>query len=152
MLVYRKSGVSLIFKFMIELTSAIILLVTSLYGGPADIAIAQEVTNDTKSENPVTLENYVREYFRETPILAEVARCESTFRQMDQKTGEALRGKVNKSDIGLMQVNEYYHGEKASELGFDLETVNGNLDYAKYLYDKEGTTPWNASKKCWGNK
>jgi hypothetical protein len=142
---------------MIEVTSAIIFLVTSLYGGGASVAVAQDVINSnstqnkTAVENPVTLEDYVRAYFKETPVLAEIARCESTFRQVD-KDGQVLRGKVNKSDLGLMQVNEYYHGEKADDLGFDLTTVNGNLAYGKYLYDKEGTTPWNSSKKCWGNK
>jgi len=141
---------------MIELTSAIILLVTSLYGS-ANVAVAQEVTgsvntqSDTAIEKPITLESYVREYFKETPILAEIAKCESRFRQVG-KDGQVLRGESNKSDLGLLQVNEYYHGGKALDLGFDLTTVNGNLAYAKYLYDKEGTKPWNASKKCWGSK
>lgn len=138
---------------MIELTSAVIFLVSSLYG-PATVAVAQDVddSNNTQSqaavENPMTLKDYVKAYFAETPILAEIARCESSFRQVD-KAGNLLRGEVNKSDVGLMQVNEHYHGEKALDLGFDLTTVNGNLAYAKYLYDKEGTKPWNASKKCW---
>jgi len=142
---------------MIELTSAIIFLVTSLYGGGTSVAVAQDIidsdSNQSKMaiEKPITLESYVREYFKETPILAEVARCESRFRQFN-KDGSVLRGEANKSDLGLMQVNEYYHGEKAEDLGFDLTTVNGNLAYGKYLYDKEGTAPWSASKKCWGTK
>ena len=41
MIVYRKSGVSLIFKFMIELTSAIALLISSLYAPVS--AVAQDV-------------------------------------------------------------------------------------------------------------
>jgi len=139
---------------MIELTTAIVFLATSLYGGGTNIAIAQDVTNSTNTQSgkaivqPITLESYVRAYFAETPILAEIARCESTFRQLD-KDGQVLRGKVNKSDLGLLQVNEYYHGEKAEDLGFDLKSVDGNLAYAKYLYDKEGTKPWSASAKCW---
>jgi len=138
---------------MIEITTAVILLVSSLYG-PANVAVAQDIGNslNTQSnkaiEKPITLEAYVREYFSETPILAEVARCESSFRQVGED-GLVLRGKVNKSDLGLMQVNEYYHEKKASELGYDLESVDGNLAYAKYLYDKEGTQPWKASSKCW---
>lgn len=141
---------------MIELTSAIVLLVSSIYG-PANIAVAQDVSDNINTQyqepitKPITLEKYVREYFAETPILAEVARCESTFRQVG-KDGQPLRGIVNKSDVGLMQVNEYYHGQKAEDLGYDLTTVNGNLAYAKYLYDKEGLAPWSASAKCWKGK
>lgn len=142
---------------MIELTTAVFFLVSSLYGGGTGIAVAQDLSNsestqsDTAIAMPITLESYVREYFIETPILAEIAKCESRFRQVG-KDGEVLRGEVNNSDLGLLQVNEYYHGEKAQDLGFDLTTVNGNLAYAKYLYDKEGTQPWSASKKCWSKK
>ena len=141
---------------MIELTSAIVLLVSSLYG-PATVAVAQDVGNSDNNQakvaidNPVTLEDYVRGYFAETPILAEIARCESRFRQVNND-GTVLHGIVNKSDVGIMQVNEYYHGAKAKDLGFDLETVNGNLAYAKYLYDKEGGAPWSASASCWKGK
>jgi hypothetical protein len=138
---------------MIEITTAVILLVSSIYGS-ANIAVAQEIGNSANTQGinaitkPITLESYVREYFAETPILVEIAKCESRFRQFG-KDGNVLRGEVNKSDLGLLQVNKYYHGERAEDLGFDLMTVDGNLAYAKYLYDKEGTTPWNASKKCW---
>ena len=142
---------------MIEITSAIIFLVSSLYGGTANVAVAQDLDNTSSTqsktpvERPITLESYVRAYFVETPVLAEIARCESTFRQVG-KDGKVLRGVSNNSDLGLLQVNEYYHGEKALDLGFDLSTVNGNLAYGKYLYDKEGTKPWSASEKCWGTK
>jgi hypothetical protein len=136
---------------MIEITTAIIFLVSSMYG-PANMAIAQDIPSNEQDKvvvsNPITLESYVRAYFAETPVLAEIAKCESRFRQVD-KDGQVLRGEVNKSDLGLMQVNEYYHGQKADDLGFDLTTVNGNLAYAEYLYGKEGTKPWSASEKCW---
>ena len=138
---------------MIELTTAVIFLVSSIYGGTT-VAVAQDMANNDNTQSqkaidyPETLEAYVRNYFAETPILAEIARCESGFRQVDQ-TGQTLRGEVNKSDLGLFQVNKYYHGQKASDLGFNLNTVNGNLAFAKYLYGQEGTKPWSASAKCW---
>lgn len=135
---------------MLELTSAVVLLVSSLYG-PAS-AVAQDVktspSTQTKVESPVTLEQYVQNYFAETPILAKISKCESGYRQFDSH-GQILRGEVNKDDVGLMQINEFYQGDKAKKLGLDLETVQGNLAYAKHLFDTEGTTPWSASQKCW---
>ena len=95
-----------------------------------------------------TVEQYVREYFKETPILAEIAKCESRFRQFDE-TGHLLRGEVVSQDIGIMQINEYFHAKTALKLGIDLKTMEGNLAYAQYLYDKEGATPWKPSQKCW---
>ena len=100
---------------------------------------------------PITIETYVRNYFSDTPILAEVARCESAFRQFDSK-GNPIRGIENASDVGMMQINEYYHGERAEKLGHDLDTLEGNLAFAKFLYKKQGTAPWSASRPCWGNK
>ena len=48
-----------------------------------------------------------------------------------------------------MQINRYYHEEKANELGYNLEVIEGNMAYAKYLYEKEGSKPWLSSSKCW---
>ncbi len=98
-----------------------------------------------------TVEEYVREYYAEDPVLISIARCESKFRQYDEN-GQVLRGVEVPDDIGLMQINEHFHGETAKGLGFDIRTIDGNLAYAKYLYEKQGTAPWTASKACWGAK
>jgi hypothetical protein len=103
-------------------------------------------------EAPTTgpeVEVYVREYFADVPVLAEIARCESTFRHHDARTGSILRGRVNGNDIGVMQINTTYHHDTARRLGYDIETIEGNLDYARYLYEREGTRPWNSSRACW---
>ncbi len=101
------------------------------------------------ADQPITLEDHVREVFKDTPILAEVARCESEFRQFGTD-GKIIRGEVNKHDIGVMQINEGYHKEQAEKLGYDLYTLDGNIAYAKALYADQGTQPWKASKPCWG--
>ncbi len=95
-----------------------------------------------------TVEEYVRTYFADEPIMIEVARCESQFTQFD-KDGSIHRGVVNNDDLGVMQVNEHYHGTTAKKLGLDLYTIQGNVAYAKYLYEKEGTQPWISSSPCW---
>lgn len=94
------------------------------------------------------VEEYVRAYFIDIPIMAEIAGCESRFRHFNEE-GSILRGDINRYDIGVMQINELYHGEKANELGNDLYTLDGNLTHARYLYEKSGTAPWNASEECW---
>lgn len=104
-----------------------------------DTAIMEEV-HDTEA--------LVRAYFKDVPIMAQVARCESTFRHT-LEDGSILRGRVNQSDIGVMQINTHYHGAKAKELGIDLYSLEGNLMYARYLYENKGTQPWSASAPCW---
>jgi len=97
----------------------------------------------------LTTEAQVKAYFEETPILAEIAFCESRLRQFDEN-GNVLRGVQNSQDVGVMQINEKYHLETAQKLGLNLYTLEGNMAYGKYLYDTQGTKPWNYSSHCWG--
>jgi hypothetical protein len=114
-------------------------------------ASTQPVPQEAFGPKSQSVEEYVREYFADTPVLIEIARCESHFRQYDEK-GAVLRGEEVKDDIGIMQINDRYHADISKDLGFDIKTIEGNLGYAKYLFDEEGTTPWTSSKKCWGKQ
>jgi hypothetical protein len=111
----------------------------------SNIVLTATATPAVKSVS--NLESYVRSYFKDTPILAEISRCESRFTQFT-KTGEVMRGIV-REDVGLMQINEFYHKDTAEKLGYNLYTIDGNLSFGKYLYEKYGTSPWSASAYCW---
>ena len=114
--------------------------------------VSQTQTNDTleadRQKTDKSVKKAVEKTYSDVPILIEVARCESRFRQTTPE-GKILRGTVNKYDVGVMQINELYHEDKAKELGYDLYTLEGNLKYGRYLYDREGTRPWMASSACW---
>jgi hypothetical protein len=147
---------------MIELTTGVVFLMSSLYGagqhGYAEANAAgalpdvtpgatQEIDESSLSDRTV-IEAYLRKEYADTPLLVEVARCESTFRHYTED-GKIVRGRINKSDIGVMQINTFYHGETAAKLKIDLYTLEGNVAYAKYLYSKYGAQPWSASSPCW---
>lgn len=82
-------------------------------------------------------------------ILSRIAFCESTKQQYG-KNGSVLQGKVDSRDTGLFQINTKYHLKTAKSKGIDIYTIEGNVDYALYLYKTQGTRPWNSSKPCWG--
>ena len=142
----------------LELTTSLLMFSTAIGQGTMSaqstmpvVAIEREVAGASKIIDLTKREEisrYVKEYFSETPILVDVARCESTYRQFSSNGG-VLRGLVNPADVGVMQINEWYHGKKADDLGLDLHTLEGNLAYAKYLYEKQGVQPWKSSAKCW---
>ena len=139
----------------LEITTTALFLLSALYGG-----VSAEAKPDGSAllpslqplqqvvDQPFTLEEYVREYYKDTPILAEIAKCESRFRHLG-KDGKILRGEVATEDVGVMQINEFYHDDRAKALGLNLHTLDGNLAYAKWLFGKEGTAPWFSSQKCW---
>jgi len=117
-------------------------------GGFAPHWVEANQTASTTDEAPQTVEETVREYFADIPVMIDVARCESKFRQFTD-SGNVLRGGVGGQMIGVYQFFDRYHLGPASALGFDIETLEGNLDYARYTYEQEGTTPWNSARDCW---
>jgi hypothetical protein len=149
---------------MTELTTGVLFLMSSLYGSGqannqvANIVSANSVSNGTASSSieqtfttndPKEMEKFLRNEYADDPILVDIARCESNFRQFD-KDGIVIHGIANKADVGVMQINEKYHADTAEKLGLDLHTVVGNVAYAKHLYEEQGSQPWSASQKCWG--
>jgi len=96
-----------------------------------------------------TIKEYVQEYFADEPLMVDISQCESHFRQFNSK-GTVYRGAVNDQDVGVMQINERYHLETSKKLGYDIYTIQGNVAYARYLFEKEGATPWASSQPCWG--
>ncbi len=81
-------------------------------------------------------------------VMERIAKCESGGRQFDEK-GRVVRGIVNPADVGKYQINLDSWFKKAQELGYDLFTEEGNTKMAMYLYSKNGTRDWNASRYCW---
>jgi len=119
------------------------------------IGLAQTETNilvldsAPKPTVPELIELKSREYGVDSRLALAIARCESQFRQYDDKTGEVLRGKSNRRDVGVFQINEQYHLEKSRELNFDIYTAAGNIEYAVWLMSAYGRAPWVWSRKCW---
>jgi hypothetical protein len=113
----------------------------------AQVVIESPISKESTSK-ALTTEEKVTEYFADNKILIDIARCESSFRQTD-KNGDVLRGYVNPADVGVMQINERFHLEDSKKLGYDIHTIEGNMAYARHLYDKKGARPWLASSKCW---
>lgn len=113
---------------------------------------SEDITKSPKELEIKTLttREKVEEYFKDSPVLIDIAFCESRYRQHNQN-GDLLRGTVNSADVGVMQINERYHAETAVRLGYDLYSLEGNMAYARYLYEKQGTKPWVHSSHCWNN-
>jgi hypothetical protein len=124
--------------------SIALALATALGGSSASVTAMQQ-----PMPQPQTVEQYVRDYFVDEPVMAEIASCESHFKQFGAD-GQVVKNPKS-SAVGIFQIMSSIHSTFADEkLGLDIYTIQGNLAYAKYLYSKDGTAPWNASKSCWG--
>src|SRR3989338_6522905 len=127
----------------------LMMMVSSISGlGGTSLEQVPAVLVPNVSGESITVEEYVRNYFSDIPIMIEIAKCESRFRQYD-KNGNVLRGEENNLDRGVMQINEFYHGEDSDKLGYEILSIEGNTSYARHLYEKYGVRPWKSSAKCW---
>lgn len=122
------------------------------------VAFAKEVSasstevllaESASKTNETNVRKQVETYFADIPVMQKIAWCESKFRHRDAE-GAVVRGIV-KSDVGVMQINEYYHRTTAERMGLELYDLEDNMAYARALYTKEGTRPWSSSEHCWGN-
>lgn len=114
--------------------------------------VATSTSTTTKStELPTRAEiaALVKDSFSDAPIMHKVAFCESRNTQFDAR-GKIHRGVVNSKDVGIFQINEKYHLKRAQKMGIDIYSVEGNMEYARILFEESGTQPWSASKPCWG--
>jgi len=73
--------------------------------------------------------------------MIDIARCESKFRQFTD-AGNVLRGGAGGEMVGVFQFFERIHSTAATNLGFDLLSVDGNIGYARQLYGQAGSGPW----------
>jgi hypothetical protein len=105
----------------------------------APMALAATSTSTLTVMTPSEIEIKVRSVFTDVPVMIEIARCESSFRQFTD-SGNVFYGSGGM--IGVFQFYEVIHSRTARTLGYDLATVDGNLGYARHLYEREGTTPW----------
>jgi len=94
------------------------------------------------------VEAQVRNFFKDTPVLIAIAKCESEYRQHKYK-GVVLTNEQGSSATGVMQIMASYHQDTAANLGHDIQTTQGNMAYAYHLYNERGTQPWDASRNCW---
>ena len=85
----------------------------------------------------------------DAPKMLQVAFCESSLREYDPNSPDGLlHGIVDHDDLGLFQINVKYNAGELSATTTDITTAHGNIMFAKYLFDKNGLSPWSASRHC----
>jgi hypothetical protein len=114
------------------------------------MVLAQAAPNPYATLDPhvsADVEARIRQYFADVPVMANIAKCESGFRQYGSD-GLPLFD-PSYSMIGAFQVSAA-HLPEALTMGMDVTTLEGNMAYARYLYNAGGTDPWLDSFQCWG--
>ena len=129
-------------------TQTLLIVFASLFVAVTPWVTFAEALSDSAPKGMSTfVTSYIAElgqrYHVDRKTLLAVISCESG----GDMTAIGTLSKVG-IDRGALQVNDYYHGKKAKEMGFDLHRPSHSLEYGIYLMSKEGLKPWSASAKC----
>lgn len=97
-----------------------------------------------------TKQEVIKEVVAKAPIMERIAKCESPTGHYAKNGQVAVRGNDNHTvDIGSRQINSYYWGAKATELGYNIWIEKDNIAMGDWIYQNYGTEPWSSSKSCW---
>ena len=83
-------------------------------------------------------------YGQNPEIVKRIIQCQSSFNP-DAVNYNAKVGK----DIGLMQINTYFHTAGSTNLGLDIYKPYDNIEYGMVLMKESGLQPWTWSEHCW---
>jgi hypothetical protein len=121
---------------------------------PSEISIAEisetfVVDESAPEVDPDFVEAKVREYFADIPVMIKIAECESTFRHFQPdgsltvSTAKDENGRRNSSASGVFQILYKGHFESwAVSNETNITTLEGNMRFARRLYEESGTAPW----------
>lgn len=91
-----------------------------------------------------------KSYGQDPELVLAIIKCEGEqYRTLGNNTNYDKQDRAWSTDIGLFQINDYYHAKTAEKMGIDIHTDRGNIVYAMWLMQKNGTRDWSASKQCW---
>lgn len=122
----------------IRILAGFLVVASIVFGQNAYAATAAPIRSNTGNRAAV------EKIFGATSPMISVAQCESGFQQYTAKgaTFTGSRGQY----VGVFQISKG-HIPTAKKLGFDIYTLEGNLGYAKYMYDRQGLGPWKGCVK-----
>jgi hypothetical protein len=137
-LYFQKTLFSLIIsRFFGILFDMLFIVIVSLLSLIAPIRVSAQTVPDPNSEVAAK----VSTVFAAMPEMIAVAKCESNMRQFT-KEGAVLHGGTGGAYVGIFQISEALHAERALKMGHDIMTIDGNIGYALWLRTTQGVAPW----------
>ncbi len=138
-------------KSFVYTLAAVSMMATSVQANPGEhIAREHAVSPTHPAVDSAYIERRVIEYFHDIPVMIAIASCESNFRQYDEDGLLLVNPNPNSTASGVFQILYTTHKDAWSQSNeTHIATLEGNLAFARKLYEESGTTPWNPSRSCW---
>jgi hypothetical protein len=119
--------------------------------------LIEEAIEETEEETPgqtvLTLDNHIEaeaaRFGVSLWLAREIMRCESSHYGGAVNYNRRPDGTIWSTDVGMWQINNYYHEATATSMGLDIYNEYDNVTYGFWLLANEGTHHWKASAYCW---
>jgi hypothetical protein len=105
------------------------------------------IASDKWREIDGPLKDLVIGEFPSDTIMWSVVACETGFRHSNADGSVIVNS--GSSATGLTQIMKSIHGADATKLGYNIDSVAGNISYAKMLRTRNGYLDWTPSEHCW---
>lgn len=143
-----------VIKYRIEKYLRKIFVVVGLVGFLAGFGMGMYKLGIAVTESQITyayVDRHIEVPTREVPpVMKRIAKCESGDKHFDSRGNIIVNTNGGHStDYGRYQINEFYWGKKAKELGLDIKKEKDNEKMAMWMYEQYGSVPWIHSAHCW---
>lgn len=138
--------------FILALSFVGITAVPVLAFAPKLTAENARTTNETQQQLLFKLTLYEETLkaglsYKDFSRLRAISGCESNFEQY--KNGKVHVGDTTPTDHGGFMISLIWHAKTARAMGLNVDKMKDNVDYAIFLYKKNGVSDWKASRRCW---
>jgi hypothetical protein len=116
-----------------------------LLGGTKEVAL---IVNEPKTLDS-EIDRLSIKYGVASSTIRAIAKCESSLYGSAVNYNRRANGEVWSIDKGYLQINNFYHEARMTELGLDWNNEWDSLEYGFMLMAEQGLSPWSASKSCW---
>ncbi|MEX2515056.1 MAG: peptidoglycan-binding domain-containing protein [Candidatus Paceibacterota bacterium] len=137
-------------KFFSYITTGLVLVLIVTLPSSAEAALnvlQPRGETDFSTGDNSGIRDHVEDVFGNNHVMVDVAHCESGFRQYYSGGGVLINPESDA--VGVFQLLDSWHADVAADMGMDIYTVEGNVSYAKTLYEVDGLKPWSPSSLCW---
>lgn len=111
--------------------------------------IASGTMKITQADIDATIDALAPSYGLSASLVKKISQCEDQgdpYSTHANKHGDV----VWSTDIGPLQINDYYHKAEMKKLGLNINKPIDNLKFGLSMMETEGTVPWKWSEPCWG--
>lgn len=106
------------------------------------------ITKFTQADINKAIDTLAPKYGVSAALAKKISLCEDQGNPYNTHANKH-EGVTWSTDIGPLQINDYYNESAMKKQGLDISKPLDNLNFGLQMLKEQGTQPWKASEQCW---